>query len=363
MMTKIILVAGARPNFMKIAPIMRTIVDHYSSRLEAILVHTGQHYDHEMSQGFFDDLDIKRPDYFLGVGSGSHARQTAKIMVEFEEVCLKEQPDRVVVVGDVNSTVACALVAKKLGISVAHVEAGLRSRDLTMPEEINRMVTDVLSDLLFVSERSGIDNLRKEGKPAESIHLVGNVMIDTLYFQLSRLDKMASVIEKKPTGSFAVLTMHRPSNVDDGKKLREIMGALALIADELPIYFPVHPRTRERLEANGLIAELSNGNLVFMPPLTYTTFLRLWRDASLVLTDSGGLQEETTALGIPCITLRDNTERPITIEQGTNILAGTSAEGILSAYKSFKLTGGKRGKIPELWDGKASERIVSTLVE
>ncbi len=348
---------------MKIAPIMRIIVNHYSSRLEAILVHTGQHYDHEMSQGFFDDLDIRRPHYFLGVGSGSHARQTAKIMVGFEDVCLKEQPQMIVVVGDVNSTVACALVAKKLGISVAHVEAGLRSHDLTMPEEINRMVTDVLSDLLFVSERSGIDNLRKEGKPAESIHLVGNVMIDTLYFQLSRLDKMKSVVEQAPTGPFAVLTLHRPSNVDDGKKLREIMGALAVIAEELPIYFPVHPRTRERLEANGLISELSNGNLVFLPPLTYTTFLRLWRDASLVLTDSGGLQEETTALGIPCITIRENTERPITIEEGTNTLAGTSAAGILLAFNSFKESKGRRGKIPELWDGKASERIVKALVK
>jgi UDP-N-acetylglucosamine 2-epimerase (non-hydrolysing) len=359
---KIALVAGARPNFMKIAPIMRTIANQYMERIEAILVHTCQHYDYEMSQVFFDDLEIRRPDFFLEVGSGSHAVQTAKIMMAFEEVCLRERPDVVVVVGDVNSTVACALVAKKLGIAVAHVEAGLRSHDLTMPEEINRMVTDVLSDLLFVTERNGLENLRKEGKPEEAIHFVGNVMVDTLYYHVSKTREMTGGIEK-PAGQFAVMTLHRPSNVDDAEKLREIMGAIAIIGKDLPVYFSAHPRTRNSLEATGLVDGLADQNIVLMAPLPYLTFLGLWQDAAMVLTDSGGLQEETTALGIPCITIRENTERPITIEEGTNILAGTSSGGILAAYASVKRGAGKTGRIPELWDGKASERIVAVLAE
>ncbi len=359
-MLKIILVAGARPNFMKIAPIIRTIDRGYSSQVHSIIVHTGQHYDYEMSQTFFDDLEIRRPDYFLDIGSASHAIQTAKIMVAFEQVCITEQPDIVVVVGDVNSTVACALVAKKLGVRVGHVEAGLRSNDLTMPEEINRLVTDVLADFLFVSERSGITNLQKEGKPDGAIHFVGNVMIDTLYFQLSRL-QMADSPAPKPAKPFAVLTLHRPSNVDDEVKLREIMGALAIIAADLPIYFPVHPRTQQRLEAIGFHGVTEQIHL--LPPLPYQAFLRLWKDAALVLTDSGGMQEETTALGIPCLTLRENTERPITITEGTNILAGTTASTILAAYESFQTSGGKRGRIPELWDGKAAERILTVLAE
>jgi UDP-N-acetylglucosamine 2-epimerase (non-hydrolysing) len=357
---KVILVAGARPNFMKIAPIMRSIQARYAGKIQAVLVHTGQHYDYEMSQAFFDDLEIRQPDYYLGVGSASHAVQTAQIMIAFEEVCLKERPEVVAVVGDVNSTVACALVAKKLGIKAAHVEAGLRSYDLTMPEEINRMVTDVLSDFLFVTEKSGIINLKKEGKPDSAIHFVGNVMVDTLYFQLARLER-ANPKPQKPAAPCAVLTLHRPSNVDDEDKLREIMGALAIIAAELPIHFPVHPRTRQRLEAIGLDGGMENIHL--LPPLSYQAFLSLWKDAALVLTDSGGLQEETTALGIPCITLRENTERPITVAEGTNILAGTSASGILAAYESYKTTGGKKGRIPELWDGKAAERIVTVLAE
>ena len=359
-MLKIILVAGARPNFIKIAPILRTIDRDYSIKIQSIIVHTGQHYDYEMSQTFFDNLEIKHPDYYLGVGSSSHAVQTAQIMLAFEEICLKERPDLVIVVGDVNSTVACALVAKKLGIRVAHVEAGLRSHDLTMPEEINRMVTDVLSDFLFVSERSGIINLKKEGKPDSAIHFVGNVMVDTLYFELARLD-MTDPKAQQPAEPFAVLTLHRPSNVDDEEKFREIIRALAIIAAELPIYFPVHPRTRQRLEAMGSLGVTNNIHL--LPPLPYQAFLRLWKDAVLVLTDSGGLQEETTTLGIPCLTLRENTERPATIEEGTNILAGTTASGILAAYESFKTSGGKRGRIPELWDGKAAERILTVLAE
>jgi UDP-N-acetylglucosamine 2-epimerase (non-hydrolysing) len=357
---KIVLVAGARPNFMKIAPIIRTIDRNYYSKVHSIIAHTGQHYDYEMSQTFFNDLEIRCPDYFLDVGSASHAVQTAKIMVAFEQVCITEQPDIIVVVGDVNSTVACALVAKKLGISVAHVEAGLRSYDLTMPEEINRMVTDVLSDFLFVSERSGIINLKKEGKPDSAIHFVGNVMVDTLYFELARLD-MTDPKAQQSAEPFAVLTLHRPANVDDEKKFREIIRALTMISAELPIYFPVHPRTRQRLEAMDSLGVTKNIHL--LPPLPYQAFLRLWKDSVLVLTDSGGLQEETTALGIPCLTLRENTERPITIEEGTNILAGTSASEILAAYESFKASGGKKGRIPELWDGKAAERIVTVLAE
>lgn len=355
---KIILVSGARPNFIKIAPLMRVMQRHYAARLKAILVHTGQHYDYEMSQAFFEDLEIRQPDYFLGVGPGSHAVQTARIMMAFEDVCHKEQPDLVAVVGDVNSTVACALVARKLGIRVAHVEAGLRSRDLSMPEEINRLVTDVLSDFLFVSEKSGVANLQQEGKPASAIFFVGNVMVDTLYRQLARLAKLE---DKNPAGPFAVMTLHRPSNVDHDPKLREIMEAIRVIADDLPVHFPVHPRTRQRLEATGLLTRLHQSGIEFLPPLPYQAFLRLWKDAALVLTDSGGLQEETTALGISCITIRENTERPVTITEGTNMLAGTTFSGIMAAYEEYKTTGGKKGRVPELWDGKAAERIVKVL--
>lgn len=359
-MRKLLIIAGARPNFMKIAPIIRAIHLGFADKLTEIIVHTGQHYDYEMSQAFFEDLEIGKPDYFLGVGSGSHAIQTAKIMIAFEEVCLKEKPDLVIVVGDVNSTLACALVAKKLGLAVAHVEAGLRSHDLTMPEEINRKVTDLLADYLFVSEKSGIINLRKEGKPEDSLYFVGNVMVDTLFNQLGKIKNMESKINglEKP---FAVLTLHRPSNVDGAEKLQEIMGAIATIAKDLPVYFPVHPRTREQLQRIGM--DKSWSGITLLSPLPYLEFLCLWKDASLVLTDSGGLQEETTALGIPCLTLRENTERPITIEEGTNMLAGTSASEILAAYESFKTSGGKKGRIPELWDGKAAERIVAVLAE
>lgn len=358
-MRKLLIVAGARPNFMKIAPIMRIIQSRYASKIIGILVHTGQHYDYEMSQAFFEDLEIRKPDYFLGVGSGSHAVQSAKIMIAFEEVCLREQPDLIIVVGDVNSTLACALVAKKLCIEVAHVEAGLRSNDLTMPEEINRKVTDLLADFLFVSEKSGILNLKKEGKPENAIYFVGNVMVDTLLYQLEKIKNTPVKITGLPK-SFAVLTLHRPSNVDRDEKLKEIIGAIATIAKDLPVYFPVHPRTREQLQRFGM--DESRSGIVLLPPLPYLEFLGLWKDASLVLTDSGGMQEETTMLGIPCLTIRDNTERPVTIEVGTNILAGTSASGILAAYESFK-TGGKKGGIPELWDGKAAERIVAVLAE
>ncbi len=356
---KIILVAGARPNFIKIAPLLRVIDQSYSDHLHPIIVHTGQHYDYEMSQAFFEDLELRRPDYFLGVGPGSHAVQTARIMTAFEEVCTREKPEIVVVVGDVNSTLACALVAKKMGIQVAHVEAGLRSRDLTMPEEINRMVTDVLADYLFVSERSGLANLQHEGRPPETVHFVGNVMVDTLFFQLASLEEAPG---NRPQ-PYAVLTLHRPANVDADAKLREIMEAIALIARDLPVEFPAHPRTRQRLEALGLAPGLENRRINLLPPLPYKTFLRLWKDAALVLTDSGGLQEETTALGVPCITIRENTERPVTITEGTNILGGTDYQGILAAYETFNSTGGKKGRVPELWDGQAAARIVAILAQ
>ena len=357
-MHKLLIIAGARPNFMKIAPLIRVINLGFANCFQDLIVHTGQHYDYEMSQAFFEDLEVRRPDYFLGVGSGSHAVQTAKIMMAFESVCLQEKPDMAVVVGDVNSTLACALVAQKLGIGVAHVEAGLRSNDLSMPEEINRKVTDLLADLLFVSERSGIINLKNEGKPESAIHFVGNVMVDTLFLQLAKIKNLSDQVAGL-TRPFAVMTLHRPSNVDEGEKLAEIMGAIAVIAKDLPIYFPVHPRTREQLRRHGL--DQGHAGLTLLPPLSYLDFLRLWKDANLVLTDSGGLQEETTALGIPCLTIRENTERPVTIEAGTNILAGTTAAGIMAAYESFRKTGGKKGRIPELWDGKAAERIVSIL--
>ena len=359
----LILVAGARPNFMKIAPIIRAIHQlNQTNQINYKLVHTGQHYDYEMSQAFFEDLEIPQPDYFLGVGSDSHAVQTARVMMAFEEVCLREKPDAIVVVGDVNSTMACAIVAKKLGIRVAHVEAGLRSRDMSMPEEINRMVTDVLSDWLFVSERSGIANLREEGKPKSAIHFVGNVMIDTLYYQIKEIEKHGEGGDRPP-GDYAVLTLHRPSNVDDVEKLHDIMRAIATIGEELPVYFPVHPRTQERMEANGVIGALKDKKVRLLPPLPYKAFLSLYKDAKLVMTDSGGLQEETTALGIPCFTIRENTERPITIDEGTNTLVGTTAKGILEAFEVFKNGKTKKGRIPEYWDGKAAERIVDILLK
>jgi UDP-N-acetylglucosamine 2-epimerase (non-hydrolysing) len=286
-------------------------------------------------------------------------------MVAFEKVCEEQRPDWVVVVGDVNSTLACAIVAKKAGIRVAHVEAGLRSNDMTMPEEINRMVTDSISDLFFVTEQSGVDNLLAEGKPAERIHFVGHVMVDNLFHQLRRLEKdggdgFATARHKPKPGSYAFLTLHRPANVDDPAAFAGIMAALNRIAESMPILFPVHPRTRQKIDmfGNGL-----SDRIIQLPPLGFQEALYLWKDAALVLTDSGGFQEETTALGIPCLTLRENTERPVTIEQGTNILAGTTTESILAAWEAFCKNGGKAGRVPDLWDGRAAERIVEALLE
>ena len=373
---KILIVAGARPNFMKIAPLIRQLrTNDKKYRINGLswkLIHTGQHYDFEMSKVFFDDLDIPKPDYFLNAGSGTHAEQTAKVMVEFEKVCFEERPDVVVVVGDVNSTLACSVIAKKLNIKVAHVEAGLRSGDMSMPEEINRIVTDSISDYLFVTEESGMENLKKEGKNEEQVFFVGNIMIDTLYYSLKKLEdkklRKSGVGESLQNSNhhpnangYAVVTLHRPSNVDDKEKLEDIILALKEISKDMDVYFPMHPRTKKSIETfkmNNLLNDIE-----VVPPKAYLEFLALWKDASLVLTDSGGLQEETTALGIPCFTIRENTERPVTIEKGTNTLVGTSRKTILKTYKEFKEGKREKGYIPELWDGKTAERILNIIFE
>ena len=353
---KVFLVAGARPNFMKIAPIYREALQR--PEVDCRIVHTGQHYDYEMSDAFFEDLGIAKPDFFLDAGSGSHAVQTARIMVAFEEVCEKEKPDLVMVVGDVNSTLACSIVAKKLWSKVAHVEAGLRSFDMTMPEEINRIVTDSISDYLFVTEESGARNLLNEGKKKETIHFVGHVMIDNLLYQAKKLDtdhvEAFSVYPlKQANAKYAFLTLHRPSNVDEKRTFEEITDALNKIAAERPILFPIHPRTKKMVDQFGI---RFSDRIFLLPPLNFQESLYLWRDAEVVLTDSGGLQEETTALGVPCVTIRENTERPITVEIGTNIIAGTKREAILKAYDA-SIEKAKKAKVPKLWDGRASERI------
>ncbi len=362
---KVALIAGARPNFMKIAPIVHALADRRKEAaacgvdLSVLIVHTGQHYDANMSDVFFRDLGIPAPDRHLGVGSGSHAVQTANIMTAFEKVAMEDRPDLVVVVGDVNSTIACAMTSKKLGISVAHVEAGLRSFDEAMPEEINRRLTDAISDLLFVTEESGIRNLRNEGVAPERIHLVGNVMIDTLLRNRSRIESGAVV----PSAAlrdfcdrgdrYAVLTLHRPSNVDGRESLAPIWGAIEEVAAQIPVLFPVHPRTRSRIAEFGLGSRGVN----FVEPLGYIDMLYAVKGATLVLTDSGGLQEETTVLGVPCVTIRENTERPVTVEVGTNYLVGTRPEAIVSTSLEVLSGNAKRGAIPPLWDGRAAERI------
>ncbi len=353
---KVFLVGGARPNFMKIAPIYRASLEHGEVRCR--IVHTGQHYDPEMSQLFFDELEIPPPTFNLHAGSGSHAVQTAKIMVAFEEACLSFRPDLVMVVGDVNSTLACSVVAKKLQIAVAHVEAGLRSFDLSMPEEINRMVTDSISDWFFVTEESGMNNLLREGKAPDRIHQVGNVMVDNLLYQNSRINEMkdgdfAVHPLKKSAGKYLFMTLHRPSNVDHQETFLGIAQAVNELARNRIVFFPVHPRSRRRIEEFGI--RLSE-RVHLLSPLGFRESLYLWRDAEAVLTDSGGLQEETTALRVPCVTIRENTERPITVEMGTNVLAGTTKNGILHACRR-SLETRERSKVPPLWDGKASERI------
>ncbi len=348
---KILNVVGARPNFMKIAPIVEEMKK--APGLDGVLVHTGQHYDEGMSDVFFRDLGIPVPDVCLGVGSGSHAEQTGQIMVEFEKVCLREKPDVVVVVGDVNSTMACTIVAAKLLIPVAHVEAGLRSFDRTMPEEINRLVTDALASILFTTSRDADENLKREGVDPSKIHFAGNVMIDTL---LKHRRKAGDVRIEKPA-KYALVTLHRPSNVDDPNVLGPILEALNQISKSIPVLFPIHPRTAKRVQDFGFTM---NG-IQMMEPLGYLEFLNLESTATVVLTDSGGLQEETTILGVPCLTLRNNTERPVTITHGTNMMVGPDKGRILEAFRRIMNGDWKPSGPPEYWDGHAAERIVRVI--
>lgn len=354
---KIISVVGARPNFIKIAPIHKEFL-LYADRVIHKICHTGQHFDVKMSKVFFDELELPRPDFYLGIGSASHAVQTAKIMMTFEKIIEQEKPDIIIVPGDVNSTLACSLVASKMGIRIAHVEAGLRSFDNTMPEEINRKVTDLLSDFLFVSENSGLINLRKEGVDSGKIFFTGNVMIDSLIQYLPGISQSNVVnqmgLKKK---DYILATFHRPSNVDDPRTLANLVHMLNRLSDKKNLVFPVHPRTISMLKTFGLIKQLSSG-IKILEPLGYIDFIAVTMNAMMAITDSGGIQEETTWLGVPCITVRNNTERPSTVEVGTNILAGTNlsvVEEVAIEILSGKL---KKGSIPELWDGKASSRIV-----
>lgn len=358
----IYLIGGARPNFMKIAPIARAL-DKRAEQFAYRIIHTGQHYDREMSDVFFEELGIPQPDHHLECGGGSHAEQTAKIMVAFEKVCQAQLPDCVIVVGDVNSTLACTIVAKKLYIPVAHVEAGLRSGDRRMPEEINRLVTDSISDWFFCTEPAGVGNLLEEGKPDESIFHVGNVMVDNLLYQRDELaytdtTGFQSVGIKKNHSRYGVVTLHRPSNVDNAEILSGIFSALNSIATSLPLIFPVHPRTSANLEKFGIAA---SEHIQLTTPLSYMDFLNLWKDSELILTDSGGLQEETTALGVPCLTLRHNTERPITLYEGTNTLVGTDPKIIVEEAQRILDGKGKAGRRPDLWDGHAAVRIVAQI--
>jgi len=389
---KILTVVGARPNFMKAAPIIAAIEaqnrnllqDKKNSeigiRLRHVLVHTGQHYDEVMSGKFFGELNLPEPDIHMGVGSCSHAVQTAEIMKKFEEIILKERPDVVVVVGDVNSTLACALVASKISFDdtgtrplIAHVEAGLRSFDRSMPEEINRIVTDHISDLLFVTEGSGLTNLKKEGVSSEKVHFVGNTMIDSLLAFKEKADSSTKLEELglrsrvgqngvgEQVARYALLTLHRPANVDNRESLRNILDGLEELGQDCPIVFPVHPRTQNRIKEFGIDFD-GRSTIKLIDPLGYLDFLCLMKNASIVVTDSGGVQEETTYLGIPCITVRENTERPVTVQKGTNIIAGTRREGIQEAIR-IQLNRSAKGDIPQHWDGKAAARILAAMYQ
>jgi len=362
---KIISVVGARPNFMKVAPIYRAINNKQKISglsIEHLICHTGQHYDEKMSRIFFEELELPKPDFYLGIGGGSHTEQTARIMLEFEKVLLAEKPDLVIVVGDVNSTIACSLTAVKLGIKVAHVEAGLRSFDRSMPEEINRILTDSISDFLFVTEPSGLINLKNEGITENKIHFVGHVMIDSLIYFLKKAEK-SSVLKELDLvkNNYILVTMHRPSNVDNENGLNDLIRLLKKLSEKHKIVFPVHPRTRKNLEKYNLNLN-HNTNLKITEPIGYLDFIWLMNNASLILTDSGGIQEESTYLGIQCITLRKTTERPITVEVGTNHLLGD--DFIKAEKRAEEILNGniKSGKIPDLWDGKSSERIVEILI-
>ena len=384
MRIKILNVVGARPNFMKIGPIIDAIRDrsHAGEGLEQFLVHTGQHYDRQLSALFFEQLGIPAPDVNLEVGSGSHAVQTAEIMTRFEPVCLEKKPSHVLVVGDVNSTIACALVAAKLGIRIIHVEAGLRSFDRTMPEEINRILTDAIADELFTTEQSANENLKREGIPDSKVHFVGNVMIDSLLRHRKKADESTILNRLALAGGnsnmkpYGVLTLHRAATVDDPERLKEIVMAVAEVSKDLPIVFPVHPRTKSRIAAFGFQGDfrwvhLSLGTseenacgIIAVDPLGYLDFLRLMSSARVVLTDSGGIQEETTILGVPCVTLRDSTERPVTVTQGTNVLAGVTQKAIIAGtHAQLQRQWPADAVRPPLWDGKAAERIVDVLIQ
>ncbi len=375
-------IVGARPNFMKIAPLIRAIEKHNQIshlKLRQILVHTGQHYDEKMSALFFDHLGLPRPDIDLGVGSASHAVQTAEIMKRFEKVLLEHRPDAIIVVGDVNSTIACALVAAKIEYTdhyrrrplIVHVEAGLRSFDRTMPEEINRLLTDQISDLLFITEESAKENLLREGIAEDKIFFVGNVMIDTLLQHLEKA-KQSDILERLGLKEkrYALLTLHRPSNVDYKETFLQILEALKEISQTIPIIFPIHPRTQQRVKSFGLerffsgfLGGHNDSQIRTIEPLGYLDFLKLMSLARLVLTDSGGIQEETTVLGVPCITIRENTERPVTIKEGSNTLVGTNKEKIIAAAQAVLNGAFAKRKIPPLWDGRAAERIVPILAQ
>jgi UDP-N-acetylglucosamine 2-epimerase (non-hydrolysing) len=364
-MKKIISVVGARPNFMKVAPIHKAfqkLVTRHSSLVTHKICHTGQHYDDKMSKIFFDELEMPKPDFYLGVGSGSHAEQTARVIIEFEKILLSEKPDLVIVVGDVNSTIACALTAVKLGIKVAHVEAGLRSFDRTMPEEINRILTDSISDYLFVTEKSGLENLKREGVSEDKMFFTGNVMIDSIVNFLSKVEnsKILENLFLLPF-NFLLVTLHRPSNVDSEKNLKNIINLLNSLSKKIKIIFPVHPRTRKNLESFGLLETL-NSNIILTEPLGYIDFIALVKNSSLVLTDSGGIQEETTYLGVPCVTLRATTERPVTVDIGTNYLVGEDTHAAEKVCRDILANQFKKGQIPEFWDGHAAERIANILL-
>lgn len=358
-MKPIILVVGARPNFMKIAPIYAELANRGE---QLILLHTGQHYDDNMSKVFFDDLGMPKPDIYLGIGSGSHAYQTATVMIEFEKICIDREPSMVVVVGDVNSTVACSIVCAKLGVPCAHVEAGLRSFDRTMPEEINRILTDSVADLLLTPSPDGDENLRAEGVAEHRIVRVGNVMIDSLYSNLERSKESSILSDLGAMEKYAILTLHRPSNVDNSDIFSGILSALETIGTEIQMIFPMHPRTEKMAKSFGMYERLESiPNIILTGPVGYLDFVALMASSTLVLTDSGGLQEETTALGIPCITLRENTERPITVTEGTNTIVGCDPELITKTALQALKGEGKGGRIPEMWDGKTSERIANVL--
>ena len=358
-MKKVIVVAGARPNFIKISPLIKEISK--DNNFNCLLCHTGQHFDHSMSEIFFKDLGIPPPDYNLGVSGGTHAQQSACIMLEFEKVLVKEQPDLIIVVGDVNSTMSCSLVASKLNIKVAHIEAGLRSKDSSMPEEINRIITDSISDYLFVSEKSGLENLSSEGISDSKVFFVGNIMIDSLIQNMEKINKSEiSNTLNLSKNKYILATFHRPSNVDEKENLQKLISLLNRLSEHRDIIFPIHPRTKSNLDKFNLIIDICP-RIKLINPIGYIDFQSLIKKAEFIITDSGGIQEETSFLSVPCLTMRDNTERPVTVSEGTNILVGTN---ISDAYNSAsKIFEGdiKKGKIPELWDGRTSRRIINVL--